>query len=54
MKKRTYIQPRVWVEECQLEGMLCVSGGVTSTDMSIEYGGIDDDGTMVPGSRSTY
>lgn len=49
--KKKYISPCLVVTRCQCEYHLLKASGLHSKDSNIPYGGIDDNGTLVPGSR---
>jgi len=48
--KKEYLKPRMQVVICLTGTMVCDSG-VKSKDKDIDYGGYDEDGSQVPGSR---
>lgn len=48
MEKKTYLSPFIIITKVETVGFFCKSG-VQNND--IPYGGIDDNGTLVPGSR---
>lgn len=50
MKRKNYIQPEVLVVRCQPLTIICGSG-VESEEKQIDYGGIDEDGNLTPGTR---
>jgi len=50
--KKTYITPATAVFTITAGSLLTTaSQGVTSKDYDIDYGGIDENGTQVPGTR---
>ena len=51
MIKKKYIQPLLTVEKVEEIQLLNASQGTTS-DIGIDFGGVDDDGTMPVDSRS--
>lgn len=51
--KKTYLQPSTKMECMEAENMICSSQDVTSP-AGITYGGVDEDGTLDPASRSTH
>lgn len=48
--KKTYQQPFAEMANYGMEEMICASKDITS-DYGIDYGGVDEDGTMDPASR---
>ena len=50
--KKDYIKPEMEMMECDMDTMLCGSG--VSSDYGIEYGGIDEDGSLNPESVHIY
>jgi hypothetical protein len=52
MIKKTYISPTICITVVQATGFLCNSGVESdSEDIDISYGGVDEEGTLTPGSR---
>ena len=51
--KKMYIKPSVMVMGMKLTGMVCGSQDITS-DKGIVYGGVDEDGEIVPAARGGY
>ena len=49
--KATYITPGMEIEEISVESMIATSG-VHSDEYGIGYGGVDEDGSLTPSSRS--
>ena len=49
--KKTYITPITAYMAATADEVLTIASGVYSEDEGIEYGGIDEDGTKVPGAR---
>ena len=49
MKKKSYITPDIQMLEVE-DVMLLSGSGVTSDDMDLDYGGVDDDGDHDPAS----
>lgn len=55
--KQTYLSPAAFVEEMEPETVVCTSGVVSDPDtpgIGIDYGGVDEDGTMVPSARLNF
>ena len=48
--KKTYLQPSVAMDKMELQAILAISGVTSNKD--IGYGGIDQDGSVAPESRS--
>lgn len=48
--KKEYIQPGIVIVQTKLAMMICGSQDVTS-DVGIDYGGVDEDGDKDPASR---
>lgn len=48
--KKTYQTPQIALLECWGEPLMAASG-VASTDMGIDYGGVDENGAYDPESR---
>lgn len=48
--KRIYQQPSVEMANYGMEEMICASKDITS-ELGIDYGGVDEDGTKDPASR---
>ena len=49
--KAKYITPGMEIEEISVESMIATSG-VHSDEYDIGYGGVDEDGSLTPSSRS--
>ncbi len=57
--KKIYFPPTVEVIISETAGIICFSGNIISdegvtNDDPINFGGIDDEGTIIPESRSTF
>ena len=48
--KKVYMEPQVVVAEMEMMSVICISNGVTS-ERGIDYGGVDEDGTIEPSAR---
>ena len=48
--KAKYITPGMEIEEISIENMIATSG--VTGDNGIGYGGVDEDGSLTPSSRS--
>ena len=48
--KAKYITPGMEIEEISVESMIATSG-VHSDEYGIDYGGVDEDGSLTPSSR---
>jgi len=53
MTKKDYVRPCIMVEKMNAAELICVSQGVTS-DVGINYGGIDEEGEQDPAARRRY
>ena len=50
MNKKDYVSPSVTTEQMDMMKLICASEGITS-DIGIDYGGVDEDGTMTVDCR---
>ena len=48
--KKPYVKPCINIDNCLLEEFICTSG-VKSEEKGINYGGVDEEGSLTPGSR---
>ncbi len=46
--KRIYLKPSMKIFVTRTSVLLSGSAGVTSSDLGLQYGGIDDDGIIIP------
>jgi len=46
--KRNYLKPSMKIFVSRTPMILSSSAGVTSSDLGLQYGGIDDDGIIIP------
>ena len=51
--KNKYITPAIEIEMAEPEMMICGSQDITS-DKGIDYGGVDEEGTLEPASRRHF
>ena len=49
--KKKYLTPSAEMETMEIVMMLCASNSIQSSDGSITYGGVDEDGEKDPASR---
>lgn len=50
MKKKNYVRPCMTAEKMDATELICASQDITS-DVGIDYGGIDEDGSVTVESR---
>ena len=53
MTKKGYVRPYTMVQNINIAELICASMGVTS-DVGIDYGGVDEEGTKTAESRRRY
>ena len=51
MTKKGYVRPCIMVENINSAELICASQGGVTSDVGINYGGIDEEGTITVESR---